>query len=196
MSTMILKLSKSNRLFHLFLLVIGISIGLFFSVCLNYLNFSFSNSSLPVLVPLSITTPPLPLHQTPSPTPPSPPTPQEPAVVASNGSYNYSNVDVLLLQNNQTYSRYDLMHNMTDDELFLRAKEEVEDFQGKIVPKVAFMFLTSGSLPLAPLWDRFFKGHEGLYSIYVHTHPSYNESVPKDSAFYGRRIPSQVYYLN
>ncbi|PKA52906.1 hypothetical protein AXF42_Ash001887 [Apostasia shenzhenica] len=35
-------------------------------------------------------------------------------------------------------------------------------------PKVAFMFLTPGSLPFEMLWEKFFMGHEGKYSIYVH----------------------------
>ncbi|CAI5524121.1 unnamed protein product [Closterium sp. Naga37s-1] len=34
--------------------------------------------------------------------------------------------------------------------------------------KIAFLFLTRGPLPLVPLWDRFFQGHEGRYSVYVH----------------------------
>ncbi|GJP37014.1 hypothetical protein CLOM_g21473 [Closterium sp. NIES-68] len=39
--------------------------------------------------------------------------------------------------------------------------------------RVAFMFLTKGPAPLAPLWERFFKGHEHRYSIYVHASPGY-----------------------
>ncbi|KAM7520260.1 hypothetical protein LguiB_019222 [Lonicera macranthoides] len=71
----------------------------------------------------------------------------------------------------------------------------IVEFPYKHVPKVAFMFLTPGPLPLAPLWDKFFKGHEGLYSIYVHPHPSYDETlVPQNSVFFGRRIPSQPVY--
>ncbi|KAL2340556.1 hypothetical protein Fmac_008496 [Flemingia macrophylla] len=35
-------------------------------------------------------------------------------------------------------------------------------------PKVAFMFLTPGSLPFEKLWDKFFQGHEGKFSVYVH----------------------------
>ncbi|KAE9604730.1 hypothetical protein Lal_00011033 [Lupinus albus] len=35
-------------------------------------------------------------------------------------------------------------------------------------PKVAFMFLTPGSLPFESLWDKFFQGHEGKFSVYVH----------------------------
>ncbi|KAK4393607.1 Glycosyltransferase BC10 [Sesamum angolense] len=88
------------------------------------------------------------------------------------------------------------MHNMSDDELLLRASKVAgieQDIPGK-QQKVAFMFLTSGPLPLSPFWDRFFKGHEGMYSVYVHSHPSYNDSVPPVSAFYGRRIPSQPVY--
>ncbi|XP_010526371.1 PREDICTED: uncharacterized protein LOC104803954 [Tarenaya hassleriana] len=34
--------------------------------------------------------------------------------------------------------------------------------------KIAFMFLTPGSLPFEKLWDRFFQGHEGKFSIYIH----------------------------
>ncbi|XP_078438274.1 glycosyltransferase BC10-like [Wolffia australiana] len=35
-------------------------------------------------------------------------------------------------------------------------------------PKVAFLFLTPGTLPFEKLWEKFFLGHEGRYSIYVH----------------------------
>ena len=82
---------------------------------------------------------------------------------------------------------------MSDQELFQKAlmvpQTELPDRQ---VPKVAFMFLTKGPLPLASLWEKFFKGHEGFYSIYVHANPSFNDSEPQDSIFCGRRIPSQV----
>ncbi|GAB2210809.1 hypothetical protein Droror1_Dr00016093 [Drosera rotundifolia] len=93
---------------------------------------------------------------------------------------------------------HNLMHNMTDEELISRASNvsflpQVEGCaEIKLVPKLAFMFLTKGPLPLSPLWEMFFKGHQGLYSIYVHAHPSYNESVRVDSVFYGRHIPSQL----
>ncbi|KAK4280788.1 hypothetical protein QN277_012364 [Acacia crassicarpa] len=60
-------------------------------------------------------------------------------------------------------------------------------------PKVAFMFLTKGPLPLAPLWEEFFKGiHKDLYSIYVHYPPSFNQTPPETSVFHGRAIPSKV----
>lgn len=85
------------------------------------------------------------------------------------------------------------MHDMDDEELLWRASmaPQIREFPFKRVPKVAFMFLTKGPLPLAPLWELFFKGHEGLYSIYVHSHPSFNETEPENSVFHDRRIPSK-----
>lgn len=62
-------------------------------------------------------------------------------------------------------------------------------------PKVAFMFLTRWNLPLSPLWELFFKGHEDCYSIYVHTSPEFTEEPPESSVFYKKRIPSKVQYI-
>ncbi|KAG6477289.1 glycosyltransferase BC10-like [Zingiber officinale] len=89
-----------------------------------------------------------------------------------------------------------LKHSMTDDELFWRASlvPQMEEYPFNRVPKVAFLFLTRGPLPFVPLWERFFKGHKGLYSIYVHTFPDYKLNVNEDSAFYGRLIPSEEVY--
>ncbi|KAF8703986.1 hypothetical protein HU200_031467 [Digitaria exilis] len=85
------------------------------------------------------------------------------------------------------------MHNMTDEELFRWASmaPKLDGTPYHRVPKVAFMFLVRGDLPLRPLWEKFFEGHHGLYSIYVHTNPSHTVSPPRDSVFYGRTIPSQ-----
>ncbi|PUZ48206.1 hypothetical protein GQ55_7G227300 [Panicum hallii var. hallii] len=85
------------------------------------------------------------------------------------------------------------MHNMTDEELFRWASTapRLDGTPYHRVPKVAFMFLVRGDLPLRPLWERFFEGHEGLYSIYVHANPSYTGSPPRGSVFHGRTIPSQ-----
>ncbi|EES14395.1 hypothetical protein BDA96_07G011700 [Sorghum bicolor] len=86
-----------------------------------------------------------------------------------------------------------LAHSMTDDELFWRASlvPKAEEFPFQRVPKVAFLFMARGPLPFAPLWDKFFRDHQGLYSVYVHTVPDYKLNVSKNSAFYGRQIPSQ-----
>lgn len=87
-----------------------------------------------------------------------------------------------------------LMHNMTDEELFWRATftPRMKDYPFDRVPKIAFMFLTKGPLPLAPIWERFFNGHAGLYSIYVHSLPSFHDQFPASSVFYRRQVPSQV----
>jgi hypothetical protein len=89
-----------------------------------------------------------------------------------------------------------LMHNLTDDELLWRASMEPRRVDARmpdhVVPKIAFLFLVTADLPLRPLWEKFFAGHQGLYSIYVHARPDYACSPPVDSVFYGRMIPSQV----
>lgn len=86
-------------------------------------------------------------------------------------------------------------HDMTEAELLWRAsmKPKIEEFPFKRTPKVAFMFLAKGDLPLAPLWELFFRGHQGLFSIYVHSQPSYKGTFPQASVFHGRRIPSKVW---
>lgn len=88
-----------------------------------------------------------------------------------------------------------LIHNMSDKELLWRASlvPKIKNYPFHRVPKIAFMFLTKGPLPLAPLWERFLKGHEKFYSIYVHSLPSYQAQFPTSSVFYKRQIPSQVW---
>ncbi|KAM3699564.1 hypothetical protein ACJW31_05G034600 [Castanea mollissima] len=87
-----------------------------------------------------------------------------------------------------------LLHIMNDTELLWRASfvPQIKSYPFNRVPKIAFMYLTKGPLPMAPLWERFFKGHKGLYSIYVHAMPSYDANYPPSSVFYRRQIPSQV----
>ncbi|CAK9150688.1 unnamed protein product [Ilex paraguariensis] len=179
-----------NHVFHLLLFIIGLSVGLISAFYIK-INFSFTMLTSFYSVSPPISPPSLP-QQPPSPpsSPPPPPPLATPSVLGlsftSNGTSNYSSVSL----ENQT----SLMHNMSDKELLWRASMVPKnlDFPYKHVPKVAFMFLTPGPLPLAPLWEMFLEGHEGLYSIYVHPHPSFNESVPAESSvFYKRRIPSQ-----
>ncbi|KAF0923295.1 hypothetical protein E2562_005256 [Oryza meyeriana var. granulata] len=80
-----------------------------------------------------------------------------------------------------------------DDELMkLAAAAPREVRAGGGAPKVAFLFLTRWDLPMAPLWDKFFDGHRGLYSVYVHSDPAFNGSDPAEgSAFHRRIIPSK-----
>ncbi|KAF8655440.1 hypothetical protein HU200_061187 [Digitaria exilis] len=79
-----------------------------------------------------------------------------------------------------------------DDELMAMAATAPREVPAGVVPKVAFLFLTRWDLPMAPLWEKFFDGHRGLYSVFVHTDPAFNGSEPPEtSAFYRRRIPSK-----
>ncbi|GKC03492.1 glycosyl transferase, family 14 protein [Tanacetum coccineum] len=85
-----------------------------------------------------------------------------------------------------------IMHDLTDQELIWKASmvPKVASYPYVRTPKVAFMFLTRGSVLLSPLWEMFFKGHNGLFNIYVHS-SSTNWTEHDDSVFYGRRIPSK-----
>ncbi|KAE8735245.1 UPF0587 [Hibiscus syriacus] len=87
-----------------------------------------------------------------------------------------------------------LLHSMSDKELFWRASftPRIKKYPFRRVPKIAFMFLTKGPLPLSPIWERFFNGHDGRYSVYIHSLPSFKAEFPPSSVFYGRHIPSQV----
>ncbi|KAI3497866.1 hypothetical protein L2E82_13817 [Cichorium intybus] len=83
----------------------------------------------------------------------------------------------------------DLWHTISDEELMekaIRVPRVSEDPK-----KVAFMFLTRRSLPLRSFWEKFFEGHEDLFSIYLHTSPDFNYEPPNSSVFYKRRIPSK-----
>lgn len=89
-------------------------------------------------------------------------------------------------------------HSMNDDELMWRASmvPKIKEYPYNRKPKVAFMFLIRGILPLAPLWEKFFKGYEGLYSIYLHSSkPGFTQESLNSSVFYNRRIPSKVEVL-
>lgn len=91
-----------------------------------------------------------------------------------------------------------LLHSWTDSELFWRVStnEKILDWKtnssSSRTPKIAFMFLIQDELPFEPLWNRFFKGHEDLYNIYVHMWPLKLSAFPKKKGvFGGRLIPSQ-----
>lgn len=88
----------------------------------------------------------------------------------------------------------ELWHSMSDEELMWRASmvPHVEEHPYNRTPKVAFMFLTRERLPLAPLWEKFFNGHKGLFSIYLHAPSEFTREPPESSVFYKRRIPSKV----
>lgn len=168
-----------NHVYHLVFLVIGISLGIVTTLYFKTFSFHLQYFLYHVTPPSS---PLLPRHHQLRPMPLLSPPPSQPPAPAPGP---------------KPMSKLSLMHNMSDQELFLKAIKVggKEDLRRKSKPKVAFLFLTKGALPLAPLWEKFFKGNEGFYSIYLHHHPSFNETTPQDSVFYGRKIPSQVTYL-
>lgn len=60
-------------------------------------------------------------------------------------------------------------------------------------PRIAFLFLARGPLPLARVWAKFFAGHGDLFSVYIHTEPGYqfrDQDIPE--VFRGRQIRSMV----
>lgn len=79
----------------------------------------------------------------------------------------------------------------TDDELAARVVARDILFRPAVPssnPKIAFMFLTPGTLPFEKLWEKFFRGHEGRFTIYVHA--SREKPVHESSLFKGRDIRS------
>ncbi|KAL9229243.1 hypothetical protein vseg_004729 [Gypsophila vaccaria] len=110
---------------------------------------------------------------------------------------NMSSFSVARSLNRVNFSEWvtpvELWHSMLDEELMWRASmvPSIKDYPYNRTPKVAFLFLTRHTLPLAPLWELFFKGHEGLYSIYVHNSTEIINEALESSVFYKRHIPSQ-----
>ncbi|KAI4379666.1 hypothetical protein MLD38_005935 [Melastoma candidum] len=57
-------------------------------------------------------------------------------------------------------------------------------------PKISFLFMCAGSLPFEKLWDRFFRGHEGRFSVYIHT--SSEKPAHVSSYFMDREVRSTM----
>ncbi|KAI3803852.1 hypothetical protein L1987_32015 [Smallanthus sonchifolius] len=59
--------------------------------------------------------------------------------------------------------------------------------------KLAFMFLTTGPLPFAPLWELYFSRtkKQNLYNIYIHAGPNVRHDVLFQGVFNNRTIPSK-----
>ncbi|XP_058752628.1 glycosyltransferase BC10 [Vicia villosa] len=87
-----------------------------------------------------------------------------------------------------------ITHTFSDDQLFWKASlvPKKDHYPYVRLPKLAFMFLTRGPLPMLPLWERFFQGHYNLFNIYIHAPPGYVLNVSHSSPFYRRNIPSQA----
>ncbi|KAL0727011.1 hypothetical protein Bca4012_023104 [Brassica carinata] len=83
------------------------------------------------------------------------------------------------------------VRKLTDEEVAARAVvREILKTPPSITQnsKIAFLFLTPGTLPFEKLWDEFFKGHEGKFSVYIH--PSKERPVHISRYFSDREIHS------
>ncbi|KAG7610357.1 Glycosyl transferase family 14 [Arabidopsis suecica] len=104
---------------------------------------------------------------------------------------------VLVLQNSNnalTSPRVITSQPLDHDELLLRqASKANPNPSPKFPKKLAFMFLTTNSLPLAPLWELFFNQsshHKSLYNVYVHVDPTQKHKPGSYGTFHNRIIPS------
>ncbi|XP_010495496.1 PREDICTED: uncharacterized protein LOC104772596 [Camelina sativa] len=97
-------------------------------------------------------------------------------------------------KNNLTSPRVITSQPLDHDELFLRQASKVDANPSRQLPKkLAFMFLTTTSLPLAPLWEFFFNqtsDHKSLYNVYVHVDPTQKHEPDFFGTFHNRIIPS------
>ncbi|KAI4347200.1 hypothetical protein L6164_008034 [Bauhinia variegata] len=179
------------HLFNFFSLFLVFGCGLLIGITLSFYlkDFSFNFQFREILIPSFGLKPSFPISR---------PNPIANISESSNRtkvvSLNQTQVQITRNGLKQFLKPPNAMHDMNEEELLWRASmvPRIKEVPFSESPKVAFLFLTKGSLPLAPLWERFFKGHKGFYSIYVHSHPSFNETEPESSVFYARRIPSKV----
>lgn len=89
-------------------------------------------------------------------------------------------------------SKY-FLTSVEDSELLHAAQDAATQPLPPGKPKVAFLFILRGRIPLKQMWERFFgEADEEAYSIY--THMSVNEGkeeFPETSVFHNRAIPSK-----
>lgn len=104
--------------------------------------------------------------------------PTRPRYISSSPYFSFSFASELRARMFLRPPKINIMHNMEDNELFWRASMDpkIRSYPFSRTPKVAFMFLTRGPLPLAPLWERFFRGCEGLFH-YLYSHQSVLQRV-------------------
>ncbi|KAL1317927.1 hypothetical protein HN51_070156 [Arachis hypogaea] len=174
-------LQQGRFLSYVFFLCCGVTIGIFSS-------YYYLKNGIPSLQFLRSS-----LTQSPPQAPPDVSLIPPPSVISE--YWSNENVSVTELKHGPLRPRHQApMHHMNDKELLRVAAKAVRNgtyLKQHHVPKVAFLFLVRGPVLLAPLWQKFFEGNEGKYSIYVHSNPSYDSSVPESPVFRGRRIPSK-----
>ncbi|KFK25695.1 hypothetical protein AALP_AA8G147100 [Arabis alpina] len=61
-------------------------------------------------------------------------------------------------------------------------------------PQIAFLFIARNRLPLEFVWDAFFQGEEGKFSIYVHSRPGFvlSDATTKSNYFLDRQVNDSI----
>uniref|UniRef100_A0A7C9DTV5 Uncharacterized protein n=2 Tax=Opuntia streptacantha TaxID=393608 RepID=A0A7C9DTV5_OPUST len=80
-----------------------------------------------------------------------------------------------------------------DDVALFNRASRAEPYPTRPGKKIAFLFMTTTPLHLAPLWELFFtqSGAQGKYNIYIHADPRFKYDNPAfTGVFAGRVIPS------
>ncbi|XP_052489157.1 glycosyltransferase BC10 [Gossypium raimondii] len=99
--------------------------------------------------------------------------------------YIFSSRDCTLFNEPSIFTARELSDEETRSHVVFREILNTPPIQSKN-PKIAFLFLTPGTLYFEPLWDKFFRGHEDRFSVYVHA--SREKPVHTSHYFIGRDI--------
>ncbi|MBA0603960.1 hypothetical protein Godav_016657 [Gossypium davidsonii] len=99
--------------------------------------------------------------------------------------YIFSSRDCTLFNEPSIFTARELSDEETRSHVVFREILNTPPIQSKN-PKIAFLFLTPGTLHFEPLWDKFFRGHEDRFSVYVHA--SREKPVHTSHYFIGRDI--------
>ncbi|XP_022730698.1 uncharacterized protein LOC111285482 isoform X1 [Durio zibethinus] len=108
---------------------------------------------------------------------------------SSAACYIFSSRDCTLYNRPPAFPSRELSDDETISHVVIREILKTPPIQSKN-SKIAFLFLTLGTLPFEPLWDMFFRGHEDRFSVYVHA--SREKPVHKSHYFIGRDIHSET----
>ncbi|KAJ8761237.1 hypothetical protein K2173_001293 [Erythroxylum novogranatense] len=85
--------------------------------------------------------------------------------------------------------------NLSSPDSFSPARSRLSRVAFEGLPKIAFLFLVRGNLPLDFLWGSFFENADvSKFSIYIHSTPGFefDESTTRSHFFYGRQLKNSI----
>ena len=95
--------------------------------------------------------------------------PRQQTSIQNSSSSNRSSEESIPLPSREVVVPRKRYNYSNDERLFLDAIEASRRTPpAAAVPKIAFLFLVREDIVFEPLWRRYFAGHEGRYSLYVH----------------------------